>query len=159
ILQLSKSSIYSTKPRLFNNLYYSAELNNEHGNKVLVNYDIHDATKVVIRRLDGSFICEAVWDGNKQQAFPVTAEYHQRQQRIKGMRQRGEEKVRLAEAENVHTLPAPAEQEWLHGNVYRPTRGTKPVALAEVEDAEYSEDEYLNNSLDILESNKRKNAI
>ncbi|VFS20532.1 Uncharacterised protein [Serratia liquefaciens] len=34
-----------------------------------------------------------------------------------------------------------------------------PVALAEVEDAEYSEDEYLNNSLDILESNKRKNAI
>jgi putative transposase len=31
--------------RLFNNLYYSAELNNEHGNKVLVNYDIHDATK------------------------------------------------------------------------------------------------------------------
>ncbi|HBM3125952.1 TPA: transposase [Klebsiella oxytoca] len=145
--------------RLFNNLYYSAELNNEHGNKVLVNYDIHDATKVVIRRLDGSFICEAVWDGNKQQAFPVTAEYHQRQQRIKGMRQRGEEKVRLAEAENVHTLPAPAEQEWLHGNVYRPTRGTTPAALAEVEDAEYSEDEYLNNSLDILESNKRKNAI
>ncbi|SLR57166.1 Mu transposase, C-terminal [Klebsiella pneumoniae] len=145
--------------RLFNNLYYSAELNNEHSNKVLVNYDIHDATKVVIRRLDGSFICEAVWDGNKQQAFPVTAEYHQRQQRIKGMRQRGEEKVRLAEAENVHTLPAPAEQEWLHGNVYRPTRGTTPVALAEVEDAEYSEDEYLNNSLDILESNKRKNAI
>ena len=145
--------------RLFNNLYYSAELNNEHGNKVLVNYDIHDATRVVIRRLDGSFICEAVWDGNKQQAFPVTAEYHQRQQRIKGMRQRGEEKVRLAEAENVHTLPAPAEQEWLHGNVYRPTRGATPVALAEMEEAEYSEDEYLNNSLDILESNKRKNAI
>ena len=145
--------------RLFNNLYYSAELNNEHGNKVLVNYDIHDATRVVIRRPDGSFICEAVWDGNKQQAFPVTAEYHQRQQRIKGMRQRGEEKVRLAEAENVHTLPAPAEQEWLHGNVYRPSRGAASVALAEMEEEEYSEDEYLNNSLDMLESNKRKNAI
>ncbi|EMB4323654.1 transposase [Pluralibacter gergoviae] len=145
--------------RLFNNLYYSAELNNEHGNKVLVNYDIHDANKVVIRRMDGSFICEAIWDGNKQQAFPVTAEYHQRQQRIKGMRARGEEKVRLAEAENVQTLPAPAEQELLRGNVYRPQRGATPMALAELEEAEYSEDEYLNNSLDILESNKRKNAI
>ena len=145
--------------RLFNNLYYSAELNSEHGNKVLVNYDIHDANKVIIRRLDGSFICEAVWDGNKQQAFPVTAEYHQRQQRIKGMRARGEEKVRLAEAENVQTLPAPAEQELLRSNVYRPLRGATPMALAELEEAEYSEDEYLNNSLDILESNKRKNAI
>ncbi|MCZ5371884.1 Mu transposase C-terminal domain-containing protein [Escherichia coli] len=78
--------------RLFNNIYYSTDLEYEHGNKVLVNYDIHDATKVIIRRMDGSYICEAVWDGNKQQAFPVTAEYHQRQQRIKGMRQRGEEK-------------------------------------------------------------------
>ncbi|EMP7137163.1 MULTISPECIES: Mu transposase C-terminal domain-containing protein [unclassified Serratia (in: enterobacteria)] len=145
--------------RLFNNFYYSPELNNEHGNQVLVNYDLHDASKVIVRRLDGSFICEAIWDGNKQQAFPVTAEYHQRQQRIKGMRQRGEEKVRLAEAENVHTLAAPAEQDWLPGNVYKPVRRTTPVMLADVEDAEYSEDEYLNNSLDILESNKRKNAI
>ncbi|HGM5299523.1 Mu transposase C-terminal domain-containing protein [Serratia marcescens] len=145
--------------RLFNNFYYSPELNNEHGNQVLVNYDLHDASKVIVRRLDGSFICEAIWDGNKQQAFPVTAEYHQRQQRIKGMRQRGEEKVRLAEAENVHTLAAPVEQDWLPGNVYKPVRRTAPVKLADVEDAEYSEDEYLNNSLDILESNKRKNAI
>ncbi|CAI2528796.1 Mu transposase, C-terminal [Serratia ficaria] len=145
--------------RLFNNFYYSPELNNEHGNQVLVNYDLHDASKVIVRRLDGSFICEAIWDGNKRQAFPVSAEYHQRQQRIKGMRQRGEEKIRLAEAENVHTLPAPAEQDWLPGNVYRPAQRATPVMLAEVEEAEYSEDEYLNNSLDILESNKRKNAI
>jgi len=28
-----------------------------------------------------------------------------------------------------------------------------------MEEEEYSEDEYLNNSLDMLESNKRKNAI
>lgn len=144
--------------RLFNNIYYSAELNHEHGNKVLVNYDIHDATRVIIRRMDGSFVCEAVWDGNKRQAFPVTAEYHQRQQRIKGMRERGEEKVRLAEAENVHTLPAPEENDWISGNVYRP-RMTAPAALAEAEEAEYMEDEYLNNSLDMLEQNKRKNVI
>lgn len=151
-------SVNRCEVRLFNNLYYSSELNHEHGNKVLVNYDIHDANKVIIRRMDGSYICEAIWDGNKRQAFPVTAEYHSRQQRIKGMRARGEEKVRLAEAENTHTLPAPQEENWLQGNVYRP-RATAPVMLAEVEEAEYMEDEFLNNSLDMLESNKRKNVI
>lgn len=151
-------SVSRCEVRLFNNLYYSSELNHEHGNKVLVNYDIHDATKVIIRRLDGSYICDAIWDGNKRQAFPVTAEYHARQQRIKGMRARGEEKVRLAEAENIHTLPAPQEENWLQGNVYRP-RATAPLMLAEAEEAEYREDEFLNNSLDMLESNKRKNVI
>ncbi|KDU49800.1 Mu transposase C-terminal domain-containing protein [Escherichia coli] len=146
--------------RLFNNIYYSTDLEYEHGNKVLVNYDIHDATKVIIRRMDGSYICEAVWDGNKQQAFPVTAEYHQRQQRIKGMRQRGEEKIRLAEAENTRTLPAPVTGNGLFNNVYRPVEKVVLV-LADEPDDEYESDrdEYLNHSLDILEQNRRKKAI
>ena len=74
------------------------------------------------------------------------------------MKARGEEKVRLAEAENVHTLPAPQKENWLQGNVYRPHTAA-PVMLAETEEAEYMEDEYLNNSLDMLEQNKRKNVI
>lgn len=146
--------------RLFNNLYYSTDLTFEHGNKVLVNYDIHDATKVIIRRADGSYICEAIWDGNKQQAFPVTAEYHQRQQRIKGMRQRGEEKIRLAEAENTRTLPAPVAGGELFNNVYRPVRKVVPVLVEELDDDyETDHDEYLNNSLDVLEYNRNKKAI
>ena len=82
----------------------------------------------------------------------------QKQKRIKGMRERGEKKVRLAEAENVLTLSEPTGPDWLNSNVYRPSQ---PVPAMKVvpEEEEYTEDEYLNNSLDILESNKRKNAI
>ncbi|HBC0040276.1 TPA: transposase [Salmonella enterica] len=146
--------------RLFNNIYYSTDLEYEHGNKVLVNYDIHDATKVLIRRIDGSYICEAVWDGNKQQAFPVTAEYHQHQQRIKGMRRRGEEKIRLADAENTCTLPAPVTGNRLFSNVYRPVEKVVPLLAGEPDDEyESDSDEYLNHSLDILEQNRRKKAI
>lgn len=54
--------------------------------------------------MDGSHFYKAVWDGNKRQAFPMMAEYHNRQQRIKGMCKRGKEKVALAEAENTITL-------------------------------------------------------
>lgn len=75
-----------------NNIYYAPELRDEHGRKVLISYDIHDAERITVRRKDGSFICEAIWNGNKRAAFAVSAEYHKQQQRIKGMRKRAEEK-------------------------------------------------------------------
>lgn len=78
--------------RWLNNIYYAPELRDEHGRKVLISYDIHDAERITVRRPDGSVICEAVWDGNKREAFPVSAEYYKQQQRLKGMRKRAEEK-------------------------------------------------------------------
>ncbi|MFU8625551.1 Mu transposase C-terminal domain-containing protein [Raoultella ornithinolytica] len=155
----TECSVRRCEIRLFNNLYYSEALREEHGRKVRVSYDIHDATKIIVRRMDGSLICEAIWDGNKKAAFPVTAEYWQKQKRIKGMRERGEKKVRLAEAENVLTLSEPAGPDWLNSNVYRPVSRAVPAMQVVSEEEEYTEDKYLNNSLDILESNKRKNAI
>ncbi|HCR6742636.1 TPA: transposase, partial [Shigella flexneri] len=41
-----------------NNIYYAPELRDEHGRKVLISYDIHDAERITVRRKDGSFICE-----------------------------------------------------------------------------------------------------
>ncbi|HFP0809633.1 TPA: Mu transposase C-terminal domain-containing protein, partial [Escherichia coli] len=64
-----------------NNIYYAPELRDEHGRKVLISYDIHDAERITVRRKDGSFICEAIWNGNKRAAFAVSAEYHKQQQR------------------------------------------------------------------------------
>lgn len=55
--------------RWLNNIYYAPELRDEHGRKVLISYDIHDAERITVRRPDGSVICEAVWDGNKREAF------------------------------------------------------------------------------------------
>jgi putative transposase len=122
---------------------------------VLVNYDIHDATKLLFVvwmvhlfvKLSGMVINSRHSLSLRNTPAPAT---YQR------MRQRGEEKVRLAEAENVHTLPAPAEG-LAAGNVYRPSGTHRHAGGSGGE--EYTEDEYLNNSLDMLESNKRKNAI
>ncbi|EJV2183282.1 transposase, partial [Escherichia coli] len=102
-----------------NNIYYAPELRDEHGRKVLISYDIHDAERITVRRKDGSFICEAIWNGNKRAAFPVTAEYHKQQQRIKGMRKRAEEKIRDAEDEGIQVIEQKTIEPWLD-NVYRP---------------------------------------
>jgi putative transposase len=55
--------------QLFNNRYFSTELANVEGEKVRVCFDIHDPNSVIIRRMDGSWVCDAVWDGNKVAAF------------------------------------------------------------------------------------------
>lgn len=120
-----------------NNIYYAPELRDEHGRKVLISYDIHNAEKIIVRRPDGSFICEAIWNGNKRAAFPVTAEYHKHQQRIKGMRKRAEEKLRDAEDENISVLEHKQPEPWL-GNIFQPVGNVVTVQHAEPE----AEEEY-----------------
>ncbi len=146
-----------------NNIYYAPELRDEHGRKVLISYDIHDAERITVRRKDGSFICEAIWNGNKRAAFPVTAEYHKQQQRIKGMRKRAEEKIRDAEDEGIQVIEQKTTEPWLD-NIYRPVGNVvtvQPLKREEAHDDKYDpeRDEYLNHSLDILEQNRRKKAI
>lgn len=70
--------------RLFNNIYFSHELAAESGNEVRVNYDIHDANSVIIRRMDGSFICDAIWNGNRVDAIPKAAVQRATENRVKG---------------------------------------------------------------------------
>jgi putative transposase len=85
--------------QLFNNSYFALELAAEHGNEVVVSYDIHDASSVIIRRLDGTYICDAIHNGNSRAAFPVTAAEHKHKQRVKGMVKRAQDKIDAAEAE------------------------------------------------------------
>ncbi|EGO9203303.1 Mu transposase C-terminal domain-containing protein [Escherichia coli] len=115
------------------NIYYAPELRDEHGRKVLVSYDIHDAERITVRRKDGSFICEAIWNGNKRAAFAVSAEYHKQQQRIKGMRKRAEEKIRDAEDEGIQILEHKQAEPWLD-NVYRPVGNVVAVQQPEYEE-------------------------
>ncbi|EFK3029534.1 DDE-type integrase/transposase/recombinase [Escherichia coli] len=116
-----------------NNIYYAPELRDEHGRKVLISYDIHDAERITVRRKDGSFICEAIWNGNKRAAFAVSAEYHKQQQRIKGMRKRAEEKIRDAEDEGIQILEHKQAEPWL-SNVYRPVGNVVAVQQPEYEE-------------------------
>ncbi|HBB0782713.1 TPA: DDE-type integrase/transposase/recombinase [Escherichia coli] len=121
-----------------NNIYYAPELRDEHGRKVLISYDIHDAERITVRRKDGSFICEAIWNGNKRAAFAVSAEYHKQQQRIKGMRKRAEEKIRDAEDEGIQILEHKQAEPWLD-NVYRPVGNTVTIQQQDYEE-DYDED-------------------
>ncbi|MCW2480519.1 Mu transposase C-terminal domain-containing protein [Candidatus Symbiopectobacterium sp. NZEC135] len=56
---------------IFNNQYFAEALIQVDGEEVLVAFDIHDASSVTVRRLDGSFVCTAIVNGNTRAAFPV----------------------------------------------------------------------------------------
>lgn len=59
--------------RLFNNLYFSHELTEWHGEKVRVGYDLHDGSRVWVRDQDGRLICIAEFEANKRAYFPQSA--------------------------------------------------------------------------------------
>lgn len=142
-----------------NNIYYAPELRDEHGRKVLISYDIHNAEKIIVRRLDGSFICEAIWNGNKRAAFPVSAEYHKHQQRIKGMRKRAEEKIRDAEDEGINVLEHKQPEPWL-GNIYQPVGNVVTVQQAgPEEERDEQTDIHFQRGLQLLAARQKKDPL
>lgn len=56
---------------LFNNDYFSMDLADHDGDEVRVSFDIHNANSVIVRTMDGTYICDAQFDGNKRAAFPI----------------------------------------------------------------------------------------
>lgn len=62
--------------RLFNNRYFSHELEEWHGEKVRVGYDLHDGQRVWVRDQDGRLICLAEFEANKRAYFPNSALDH-----------------------------------------------------------------------------------
>jgi len=69
---------------LYNNLYFHPALEELHKEKVSVAFDIHDAAKVQIRLLDGRFVCEAVFEGNKKGYFPKSYAEQAEERRVAG---------------------------------------------------------------------------
>lgn len=69
---------------IFNNKYYEAALEHYHGEKIIVEYDIHDPLSVRIRDMDQRLICVAQFDRNKKDFFPVPEIERSRDQRAKG---------------------------------------------------------------------------
>ncbi|EKN5996269.1 Mu transposase C-terminal domain-containing protein [Yersinia enterocolitica] len=85
--------------KVFNNIYFSHELASESGNEVRVNYDIHDANSVIIRRMDGSFICDAIWNGNRVDAIPKPVIQRAAEARVKGRIARAQATIEDAKRE------------------------------------------------------------
>jgi putative transposase len=86
-----------------NNEYFAEELINVDGEKVRAAFDMHDAREVIVRRMDGSYLCTAVWNGNKVAAVPVSEMEKAQQARTKRRLARVEKKAEeiLAEGREV----------------------------------------------------------
>ena len=66
---------------LWDNEYYSPALDFYHGQEVQVGYDIHNASQVWIRDLEGTFICVAGFERNARDYFPKPFIEEAREQR------------------------------------------------------------------------------
>lgn len=94
--------------RLFGNAYFCKELVDvlAEGEKIRVRYDIHDGSKVWLYRSNGEFLGEALWDGNKVAAFPISHIERKRMERAQGIKQRAQRDIDRADAELSNTLEA-----------------------------------------------------
>lgn len=96
---------------LFNNRYFSRELEEFHGHELHVAYDIHNAGTVWVYWPDGRLICTAEVDGNRRHYFPVPVVQQAREKRAQGRLNRVDAKRDeiLAELNGTTALPAPAQ--------------------------------------------------
>lgn len=69
------------------------------GEKVRVRFDIHNAERVWLLRMDGRTLCTAEWDAHKRAAFPVPYIEQKREERAAGKIRLAEKKIAEANAE------------------------------------------------------------
>ena len=148
------------------NVYYNVALMNAGVKKVVVRFDPQQLhSTVYCYTLDGRFICEA--ECLAPVAFNDAAagrEYRRRQKQLKSATKAAVKAQKQMDAlEVAELLPQIAEPEVPESQVvgiFRPVGNTVQINYQETEE-EYAEDndEYLNNSLDILELNKHRNII
>lgn len=87
--------------RLYSNIYYSRDLEQWHGDEVLVAYNVHDAGKVWVRDQDQRLICIADLDGNKSDFMPKPVVEQGRDRRAAGRYKRLERKMEEIELERT----------------------------------------------------------
>lgn len=120
---------------LFNNDYFSQDLLNVDGEKVAVSFDIHNADSVIIRGLDGAYICDAIWNGNKRAAFPETMMEQSRKARAKHRLKPLLEKVDEVQAE-LNPVIQLERNDLLHGisqNLVKPQKERLAMLPSELE--------------------------
>lgn len=84
---------------VLNNEYWHRDLELLDGVEVVAYVDIHDASSVIIRHKDGRYVCDAVLDGNKRDAFPKSLVQQKREARANTRIKKLEGEIAKAEAE------------------------------------------------------------
>jgi putative transposase len=83
-----------------NNIYFAPELKSLPENtKVRMAFDLNNAEKVWISDLEGRFICEALWNANKKDGFEKSYRESLKDDRVRGMKKRAQDKIDLADME------------------------------------------------------------
>lgn len=83
-----------------NNIYFAPELMGLPADtKVRMAFDLNNAEKVWISDLEGRFICEAIWNGNKKDGFEKSYKESLKAARIRGMKKRAQDKIDMADME------------------------------------------------------------
>lgn len=88
---------------LHGNIYYDNILEHYHGEKVIVEYDIHDPGSVRVRDMHQRLICVAALDRNKRDFFPLSEAERAREKRYQGRKTLLERKLEEVEAERSGT--------------------------------------------------------
>ncbi|HCT6817392.1 TPA: transposase [Morganella morganii] len=82
-----------------NNDYFAWELADHDGQKVRIGVDINNPDEINVYRMDGSWICTALWNGNKRAAIPVSMVESAKQKRAKRQINKLEGKIEVIRQE------------------------------------------------------------
>lgn len=90
--------------QLFNMSYWHKALEPLDGQDVVCYVDQHDPSSIIVRDLNGSYICDAILNGNKHDAFPKSLVEMKREQRANQRLKKLNDEARKARAELQPTL-------------------------------------------------------
>ncbi len=121
------------------NIYFSPILEDYHGDKVRMAYDIHNPEWVIVRNMEGQLICEAELNGNSTPLFPSelvdNARQRRNEQAAKSIAQISQEKRTLGRIKRLDQKKDEAIAELMVANSVpiETPQGHDPAVIAEGE--------------------------
>lgn len=89
------------------NRYFLNALRDLHGEDVRIAYDVHDASRIWVRTLEGELIGEALLDGNASDYMPLNRIEKGREKREQGQIKRGIDKIETTTGKRVELVASP----------------------------------------------------
>lgn len=120
-----------------NNHYFHLKLLDFDREEVVIGIDIHNAESVQVRTKDGRFICEAIWNGNTREAFPVAMVEQVRKDRHTQSSKRNQRKQEMIDAELNPVLTIEQKNDFSLLATARKPKETQPIFLTRAEKEDY----------------------
>ncbi|QLB14030.1 transposase [Mannheimia granulomatis] len=121
-----------------NNSYFCLKLLDFDREEVVIGIDIHNAESVQVRTKDGRFICEAIWNGNTREAFPVAMVEQQRKERHKRRANLKQQQLDEINSELNPVLTIEQKNDFsLLATARKPKKEVEPIFLTRAEKEDY----------------------